>query len=190
MSGLPLSLVRGWVVGEIPQELGASLRDRASRPTAQAPTGLGDTATIPSAVERIAAGLFLAEHPGAEWNGGRARSIWFTRAYAALRAMRDPTDAMLAGACDKHNPGRPMVETTPLPFQRGDNRECPRFITRRNIWRKMVDAALDWPTKDDVAQAIEARRAETHSGSVHESAVAESHAPNPASNLQTGEGND
>lgn len=115
---------------------------------------------IPSAVERIAAGIFLAEHPGAQWHGGRARAIWFSRAYAALEAMREPTDAMLAGACEKHTPGQPMSATTPLPGWHDDERECPRFVTRRRIWQRMIDAALAWPTSDDVAQAMRAQTPE------------------------------
>ena len=101
---------------------------------------------IPSAslVERIACGLFLAEHPNAKWHGGRARAIWFNRAYAALEAMREPTAAMLQGACEKHTPGLPMSATT--PSWRGpeydSQDECPRFVTRRSIWQKMIDAAL------------------------------------------------
>lgn len=45
----------------------------------------------------------------------------------------EPTEAMLQGACDKHTPGQPMSEDRPY--------ECPRFETRRRIWRKMTAAA-------------------------------------------------
>lgn len=48
---------------------------------------------------------------------------------------REPSEAMLQGACDKHTPGVPMGS------EGYSNRECPRFETRRNIWRKMIAAS-------------------------------------------------
>lgn len=66
-------------------------------------------------IEHVARALFLAEHPTAEWSAGRARSIWFTRAEAAIAAVRalpavgdgwllvpkTPTEAMINAYFDK-----------------------------------------------------------------------------------------
>jgi hypothetical protein len=137
----------------------------ASQPSQQAVSGIAGIANA-SLVEQIACGLFLAEHPNAEWHGGRARAIWFNRAYAALEAMREPTADMLQGACEKHTPGLPMSATTPSwrgpEYDSPD--ECPRFDTRRRIWQKMIDAALAWPTSDDVAKAMSARQSQDPQG--------------------------
>ena len=46
---------------------------------------------------------------------------------------REPTAAMLAGACSEHKPGEPMNALSG---------ECPYIEHRRNAWRQMLDAAL------------------------------------------------
>jgi hypothetical protein len=56
------------------------------------------------------------------------------KARAALLAIREPTPAMLQGACDKHIPRQPMSA------ERDD--ECSRFQTRRRLWGRMIDAIL------------------------------------------------
>ncbi len=53
---------------------------------------------------------------------------------------REPTEAMLQGACAEHRPGRPMQETTPRAGREHDTRECPMFATRRRIWSAMIAA--------------------------------------------------
>ena len=50
-----------------------------------------------------------------------------------VRVPREPTEAMLQGACDKHKPGQPMSEDRP--------EECPRFQTRRRIYAAMLAAS-------------------------------------------------
>lgn len=50
----------------------------------------------------------------------------------AVIVPREPTDAMLQGACEKHTPGQPMSEGM---------RECPGFVRRRRIWADMIAAA-------------------------------------------------
>jgi hypothetical protein len=96
-------------------------------------------------VELVARGLFLAEHPNAEWHGGRARGIWWNRAYAALEAAKEPTDAMLSAICGDHDP----TEATT-----GGQRGCSRQVAAASRWRKMIEAALAWPTSEDVAAAM------------------------------------
>ncbi len=54
-----------------------------------------------------------------------------------VRVPREPTEAMLQGACDKHKPGQPMSEDRP--------EECPRFQTRRRIYRAMLAASPPQP---------------------------------------------
>ena len=44
---------------------------------------------------------------------------------------REPTDAMLKGACAEHQPGRHMI----------GGGECPYITRRRGVWRQMVEAA-------------------------------------------------
>ncbi|WP_375272085.1 hypothetical protein [Sphingomonas sp.] len=63
---------------------------------------------------------------------------------------REPTEAMLQGACEKHRPGRPMQETTPLPGREGDTEECPLFAKRRRIWSAMLSAAPASPIPTSV----------------------------------------
>jgi hypothetical protein len=48
---------------------------------------------------------------------------------------REPTAAMLRGACDEHEPGQSMRPDAP------GLGECPHFVTRRRVWREMVWAA-------------------------------------------------
>jgi hypothetical protein len=55
-------------------------------------------------------------------------------ARAALMAIREPTDDMLAPACKKHKPGEPMSENSPF--------ECPAFTKRRSRWTAMIDHVL------------------------------------------------
>lgn len=125
---------------------------------------------IPNAgemVERVARALFQAEwaHNGSEEEYASSREYWLEGARVAIEAMRETTGEMLQGACEKHIPGKPMCETTPpMKGWPPNEAECPRFVTRRNIWQRMIDAA----------QAIEARRVETaKQGSIgDESAVA------------------
>ena len=64
-----------------------------------------------------------------------------------VRVPREPTEAMLQGACDKHKPGQPMSEDRP--------EECPRFQTRRRIYRAMLAASPQEavPTKREAALA-------------------------------------
>lgn len=149
-------------IGALPQAA------RAATPDGAEPVPVSGIAGIANAslVEQIACGLFLAEHPNAGWHGGRARAIWFNRAYAALEAMREPTVDMLQDACEKHTPGLPMSATT--PHWRGpewdSDEECPSFVRRRKIWNKMIDAALAWPTSDDVAKAMSARQSQDRNG--------------------------
>ena len=50
-----------------------------------------------------------------------------------VRVPREPTEVMLQGACDKHKPGQPISEDRP--------EECPRFQTRRRIYRAMLAAS-------------------------------------------------
>lgn len=50
---------------------------------------------------------------------------------------KEPTEAMLQGACATHVPGQPMSNRT------GGDRECPGFERRRRIWADMVAAAPD-----------------------------------------------
>lgn len=48
---------------------------------------------------------------------------------------REPTDAMLQGACAKHTPGQPMATDPKRPHA---HVECPAFRRRRQIWRDMI----------------------------------------------------
>jgi len=54
-------------------------------------------------IERVAREMFFAMHPDAEWTAGRARMKWFALAEEAVRAMRQPTDAMMLAACHAGN---------------------------------------------------------------------------------------
>jgi hypothetical protein len=45
---------------------------------------------------------------------------------------REPTEAMLQGACDGHKPGQPMTE--------GGTQECPHIEGRRIVWGRMLAA--------------------------------------------------
>ena len=126
-------------------DIGRSPSGRAGRPTDQAPAGLGDTATIPNAmVERIARAIFLVEHPGASWSGGRARAIWFSRAYAALEAARDPTDVMIEAAAA--TPGMKAASAAMQLHQaRGYGFAAGSFddgSPLHQAWRAMINAAL------------------------------------------------
>jgi hypothetical protein len=55
-------------------------------------------------------------------------------ARAALQAIREPDDAMLAPACKKHKPGEPMSEARP--------EECHIIARRRQTFTAMIDAIL------------------------------------------------
>jgi hypothetical protein len=56
-------------------------------------------------------------------------------ARAALLAIREPDDAMLAPACKTHKPGEPMSEARPY--------ECPSITRRRARFTAMIDAILE-----------------------------------------------
>lgn len=92
--------------------------------------------------ERIARALF--DRCAWHWVDQEAEMANFLEdADAVLAALAEPTDAMLAGACDKHLPGRPMHDTTP-PWPKGSPKrddECPHIIARRRHWQTMLRAA-------------------------------------------------
>ena len=56
-------------------------------------------------------------------------------ARAALMAIREPSDAMLAPACKTHNPGEPMSEARP--------EECLAITRARARFTAMIDAVLE-----------------------------------------------
>jgi hypothetical protein len=69
----------------------------------------------------------------AEWDA--ASEYWLPVARAALVAIREPDDAMLAPACKTHKPGEPMSEARPY--------ECPSITRRRARFTAMIDAILE-----------------------------------------------
>lgn len=56
-------------------------------------------------------------------------------ARAALQAIREPSDEMLAPACRTHRPGQPMSEARP--------EECPAISRSRARFTTMIDAILE-----------------------------------------------
>jgi hypothetical protein len=79
-----------------------------------------------SMVERVAKALAL---------GGQDWLLYVPRARAAIGAMREPTEAMLANTVDKNATMRVLEFTSP------DERSKP-FLVMRYSWRAMIDAAL------------------------------------------------
>lgn len=59
---------------------------------------------------------------------------YIAQARAALQAIREPSDEMLAPACRTHRPGEPMSEARP--------EECPAIARRRARFTAMIDAIL------------------------------------------------
>lgn len=64
-------------------------------------------------------------------------AAYLPSARAALLAIREPDDAMLAPACKTHKPRKPMSEARP--------EECPSISRRRKRFTAMIDAILNEP---------------------------------------------
>jgi hypothetical protein len=98
---------------------------RASQAPPQAPAGLGHPVTIPDALTRVAEALAHNDWPGCDcWAdfSDVERYEYIRRARVAIRAMREPTEAMIAAS----------------------NREWDGRMSHRSsgAWQAMIDAAL------------------------------------------------
>lgn len=73
-----------------------------------------------------------------------SKAWFYDMARAALRALREPSPAMLQPACAKHTPGQSMGVNHFTKVDHGE--ECPNFRARRRIWASMIDAILSEET--------------------------------------------
>jgi hypothetical protein len=164
---------------------GRSPSGRAGRPTAQAPAGLGDTATIPNAlVDGLGSIVSMIADARDTYPDGET----------TLQAVTEAVNELYGCAIDG--------VFGPIQFPLAD--EAYGEALRRYpdaagalcfLWgasglglREPNAEQLAWAREK--AQAIEARRAETATeigGSVHESAVAASDAPNTPSQPSNGD---
>lgn len=67
------------------------------------------------------------------WETGR--DLYMRLVAVSLRAIRDPTDGLIADACASHEPCQPMSARMPT--------ECPAFERARQRWRDQINAILE-----------------------------------------------
>ena len=89
-------------------------------------------------IEKVARAIFNSDWPvepadSAEWE--ELKPHYMNNARAALQAIREPSDEMLAPACKTHKPGEPMSEVRP--------EECPAIARRRRTFTAVIDAILE-----------------------------------------------
>jgi hypothetical protein len=170
-------------IGCDPRDMGASLRDRAVvKGAADGVSAL--RASIPSAVRWLAGLLRPKPKPAA----GHVHINWFRADAKSLTADKCPDckqATIFVGFFQEWYGWTETCIRCGRRFADGEwlELEFSREARRDNIksaietWGRFADAERIHRVKSRPAQAIEARRAETGTGSVHESAVSEGDAP-------------
>ena len=144
--------------------------DRAGRPTAQAPTGLGEPATIPCAV--CGGGQWVCEnHAGRPWEGTSSRDDACNCGGAGMPCGACSLEMASAGFVDQREKAIAIWLRELEPSYSGWNDRDEVFDEGWNCaieWvATQISTGKHWPS----AQAIEARRAETL-GSVEDESAA------------------